>query len=56
MNIGLCKCGKQLNIDITKYSKDDFEGNIYCPNCHRLYYMEIKNNLIRLGRCLRILK
>ncbi len=56
LNMGKCKCGKALVVNNSSYDCDNFEGHIVCKECGRLYYMEIKRNKARLGRCLRFLK
>lgn len=56
LQVGKCACGYPLEINDTYYDHTNFEGHVFCRNCQRLYYMEIKNHIARLGRCFKILK
>ena len=58
MKVGICKCSTNLNLilDDDIINIDDFEGHVFCQQCHRLYYVRILDKVIRLGRCFKILR
>lgn len=57
LEAGICKCGKVLKFGYTpSYNLNNFEGDVLCRECQRLYHIEIKKGIIKLGRCHKIFR